>query len=166
MSHHYEKRRSEEPTEPKVHRRQTPGHFFDVIAQPSHAVKPGDRDQLEECQEHDGHRGGVVIYQLEEINTTLRQSGNRLVANKCLLSINKCRLDCYYTCVIFGSPNKNETTHMRRTSISWQSRWRFTQFGNPSWIDVTTTSTTANWNPEVCVIPWKYCKTLSNYRDL
>lgn len=59
---------------------------------------------------------------------------------------------------MFGSPNKNETTHMRRTSISWQRRWRFTQFGKPSWIDVTTTSTTANWNPEIYVIPLNYCK--------
>lgn len=91
-TYHYEKWRSEEPTEAKVHRRHTPGHLFDVIAQPSHAVKPGYGNHLEEGQEHDGPGRGVVIYQLEEINTTLR-GGRKILVMSIMEDVASYRLE-------------------------------------------------------------------------
>lgn len=50
----------------------------------------------------------------------------------------------FHTCMMFGSPKKKAITHKMSTNNSWYTNFRLIQFGNPSWMDVTTTSTIAN----------------------
>lgn len=51
-----------------------------------------------------------------------------------------------HTSVICGSPKRNEIITTIKTNISWHMRCFLIRLGNPSWMEVTTTSTMANWN--------------------
>lgn len=48
------------------------------------------------------------------------------------------------TSVICGSPKRNEIITTIKTNISWHIRCFLISLGNPSWMEVTTTSTMAN----------------------
>lgn len=68
-----QQRSSEGPTGAKVNRRRFARHLFHVLAQSRRTVEPGDGDHLEEGQEHDGDGCGVMVDQLEEVDSALEK---------------------------------------------------------------------------------------------
>lgn len=74
-THNQQRWSHNQPARPEVQRRTLAGHLLDVLRQPTDAVEPSDGNHLEECEEHDGHRGGIVVDQLEEVDATLDEVG-------------------------------------------------------------------------------------------
>lgn len=74
-THDQQQRRRHQPARAEVQRRTLAGHLLDVLRQAAHAVEPGDRNDLEEGQEHDRYGGRIVIDQLEVVDAALYQVG-------------------------------------------------------------------------------------------
>lgn len=74
---------SDHPAGTEINRRRLPGHLFHILAESRRAVEPRDGDHLEERQEHDGYGGGIVVNQLEEVDSPLEEKRIHYHWNEC-----------------------------------------------------------------------------------
>lgn len=102
------KGRSHHPTELEINVRLASGHRLHIFAQSSDSVEPSDRYHLEEGEVHDRDGGGVMVDQLEEVDSPLKNSVEMVPAK-----VSNC---C--TCVTLGKPQIRETTQMIKTKTS------------------------------------------------
>ncbi len=129
-------------------------HFYTDICFETKAeflltIEPGDSDDFKESHQHQRDWRRVKIYDLEVVNSSLKEKKIPAFVKKFpLLQKNSIRNThknkASLTLVMFGMPKRYETTHTTNTSSSFL--WNNLYKGPPKWSSrvVRTTSTDAN----------------------